>query len=107
MVQITFVEHDGNRRVVEATAGMSLMEAARDEAVRGIEAECGGACSCSTCHVYVAPEWVEKLPPSSDMEHDMLDFAYEPDPQHSRLACQITVTDDMQGLLVRVPERQG
>ncbi|MGE0283809.1 MAG: 2Fe-2S iron-sulfur cluster-binding protein [Rhizobiaceae bacterium] len=107
MVQITFVEHDGNTHVVEAEAGVSLMEAARDDDVRGIVAECGGACSCSTCHVYVSPDWVGKLPPSSAMEQDMLDFAHEPDTARSRLACQIRVTDELEGLLVHVPERQG
>ena len=75
MVQITFVEHDGSLHVVEAAAGLTLMEAARDDDVRGILAECGGACSCSTCHVYVAPEWVDRLPAISALEQDMLDFA--------------------------------
>lgn len=107
MVQITFVEHDGNRHVVEAAAGMTLMEAARDDDVRGILAECGGACSCSTCHVYVAPEWVERLPAISALEQDMLDFAHEPDPARSRLSCQIKLTEALDGLLVDLPERQG
>jgi 2Fe-2S ferredoxin len=84
MVQITFVEHDGSLHVVEAAAGLTLMEAARDDDVRGILAECGGACSCSTCHVYVAPEWVDRLPAISALEQDMLDFAHDPDPARSR-----------------------
>ena len=107
MVQITFVEHDGNNHVVEAAAGMTLMEAARDDDVRGILAECGGACSCSTCHVYVAPEWVDRLPTISALEQDMLDFAHEPDPARSRLSCQIKLTDALDGLRVDLPERQG
>ncbi|ANH05597.1 MULTISPECIES: 2Fe-2S iron-sulfur cluster-binding protein [Shinella] len=107
MVQITFVEHDGSRHVVEAAAGMTLMEAARDDDVRGILAECGGACSCSTCHVYVAPEWVDRLPAISALEQDMLDFAHDPDPARSRLSCQIKLTDTLDGLLVDLPERQG
>lgn len=107
MVQITFVEHGGNRHVVEATPGMTLMEAARDDDVRGIVAECGGACSCSTCHVYVAPEWVDRLPAISALEQDMLDFAHAPDPARSRLSCQIKLTDALDGLIVDLPERQG
>lgn len=107
MVQITFVQHDGSRHVVEASAGMTLMDAARDDDVRGILAECGGACSCSTCHVYVAPEWVDRLPPISALEQDMLDFAHDPDPARSRLSCQIKVTDALDGLLIDLPERQG
>ncbi|RJE89244.1 2Fe-2S iron-sulfur cluster-binding protein [Paracoccus onubensis] len=107
MVEITFVEPDGSKRVVDAVAGLSLMEAARNEGVRGIEAECGGACSCSTCHVYIAADWIDRLPGMSALEEDMLDFAYEPDPSASRLACQITVTDDLHGLLVNMPQRQG
>jgi 2Fe-2S ferredoxin len=107
MVRITFVAHDGSPHVVEAAIGMTLMEAARDDGVRGIVAECGGACSCSTCHVYVAPEWVDRLPPREALEQDMLEFAHEPDPARSRLSCQITVTEALDGLLVDLPERQG
>lgn len=107
MVQITFVEHDGSLHVVEAAAGLTLMEAARDDDVRGILAECGGACSCSTCHVYVAPEWVDRLPAISALEQDMLDFAHAPDPARSRLSCQIKLTDTLDGLRVDLPERQG
>lgn len=106
MVEITFVEPDGSKRVVDAVAGLSLMEAARNEGVRGIEAECGGACSCSTCHVYIAASWVDRLPEMSALEEDMLDFAHEPDPNASRLACQITVTGDLHGLQVNMPQRQ-
>jgi ferredoxin, 2Fe-2S len=92
---------------VEAAAGLTLMEAARDDDVRGILAECGGACSCSTCHVYVAPEWVDRLPAISALEQDMLDFAHDPDPARSRLSCQIKLTDTLDGLRVDLPERQG
>ncbi|MEM9140168.1 MAG: 2Fe-2S iron-sulfur cluster-binding protein, partial [Pseudomonadota bacterium] len=72
----------------------------------GIDADCGGACACSTCHVYVHPDWVGKLPEKDDMELDMLDFAHEPDEATSRLTCQVTVTAEMDGLVLVVPEKQ-
>lgn len=82
------------------------MEGARAANIPGIEADCGGACACSTCHVYVDPDWVEQVPEKDEMEEDMLDFAYQPDPKTSRLTCQITVTDALDGLVVLMPERQ-
>ena len=82
------------------------MEGARDNGVEGIVAECGGCCSCSTCHVYVAGDWFDRLPPVEPMEEDMLDFAYDVQPT-SRLSCQIKVTEALDGLVVRVPERQA
>ena len=85
---------------------MTVMEGARDNGVPGIDADCGGACACSTCHVYVADEWVEKIPAKDSMEEDMLDFAYEPNPVTSRLTCQIKVTDALDGLVVKLPEKQ-
>ena len=106
MVKITFVEFNGTEHLVEVAPGGTVMEAARDNNVPGIEADCGGACACSTCHVYVDPAWVEKLPAKDDMEEDMLDFAYSPDPATSRLTCQIKVTDDMDGLVVKMQEKQ-
>ena len=106
MAKITYIEHNGTEHVVEVANGMTVMEGARDNGIPGIEADCGGACACSTCHVYVAPDWVEKLPEKQDMEEDMLDFAYEPDPARSRLTCQIKVTDALDGLIVHMPEKQ-
>ncbi|MBU2891028.1 2Fe-2S iron-sulfur cluster-binding protein [Celeribacter halophilus] len=106
MVKITYVEFDGTEHVVDVPVGRTVMEGARDNGVPGIDADCGGACACSTCHVYVAPEWVEKLPAMDDMEEDMLDFAYKPDPARSRLTCQIKVTEDIDGLVVNLPEKQ-
>ncbi|MEM7075095.1 MAG: 2Fe-2S iron-sulfur cluster-binding protein [Pseudomonadota bacterium] len=106
MVKITFIEHSGTQHEVEAKPGLTVMEVARDNNVPGIEADCGGACACSTCHVYVDAAWVGQLPQKDPMEEDMLDFAYEPDVERSRLTCQIKVTDDMDGLVVNVPERQ-
>jgi ferredoxin, 2Fe-2S len=84
---------------------MTVMEAARKELVPGIEAECGGACSCATCHVYVDEAWREKVGPPSQMEEDMLDFAFDVRAS-SRLSCQIKVSDDLDGLVVSVPEKQ-
>lgn len=106
MAIITFVEHSGTRHEVDVEEGLSVMEAARNANIPGIEADCGGACACSTCHVYVAPDWVGKLPEKDDMEVDMLDFAFEPDEERSRLTCQVKVTPALDGLVVNVPERQ-
>ena len=106
MAKITYVEHNGTEHVVEVRTGMTVMEGARDNGVPGIDADCGGACACSTCHVYVAPDWVEKLPARDSMEEDMLDFAWQPDPVRSRLTCQIKVTDALDGLVVNLPEKQ-
>ncbi len=106
MVKITYVEWDGTRHEIDVAPGLTVMEGARDNDVPGIDADCGGACACSTCHAYVDPAWVEKIPPKDAMEEDMLDFAYETDPTRSRLTCQIKVTADMDGLVVQLPERQ-
>jgi len=105
MTKITFVEHNGTERVVEAVANTTVMETARRNDVPGIDAECGGACACATCHVYVDPAWLEKTGVRAEMEEDMLDFAFDVR-ENSRLCCQIKVTDELDGLIVRVPERQ-
>ncbi|MCR8825929.1 2Fe-2S iron-sulfur cluster-binding protein [Pseudosulfitobacter koreensis] len=106
MAKITYIEHGGKEHVVDVSNGMTVMEGARDNNIPGIEADCGGACACSTCHVYVDPAFVEKLPAKDDMEEDMLDFAFEPDPARSRLTCQLKVTDALDGLVVHMPEKQ-
>ena len=106
MVKITFVQPDGSQQVVEATPGMTVMEAAKLALVPGIEAECGGACACATCHVYVDEAWTAEVGEPEAMEEDMLDFAYDVRPT-SRLSCQIKVRDELDGLVVQVPERQG
>ena len=93
MAKITYIEHDGTAHEVDVANGLTVMEGARDNNIPGIEADCGG-------------DWVEKLPGKDDMEEDMLDFAYEPDPERSRLTCQIKVTDDLDGLVVQMPEKQ-
>ena len=106
MAKITYIENNGTEHVVEVANGLTVMEGARDNNIPGIEADCGGACACSTCHVYVDPDWVEKLPAKDDMEEDMLDLAYEPDAARSRLTCQLKVTDALDGLIVQMPEKQ-
>ena len=106
MPTVIFIEHDGTRHEVDATNGVSLMRAAVDHNVPGIDADCGGACACATCHVYVDDAWTEVVGPPSMMEEDMLDFAFEVKPT-SRLSCQIKVKDELDGLVVHVPSRQG
>ncbi len=106
MAKITYIEHSGTEHVVEVANGLTVMEGARDNGIPGIEADCGGACACSTCHVYVHPDWVGKLPGKESMEVDMLDFAFEPDEVRSRLTCQVKVTDALDGLVVQMPEKQ-
>lgn len=105
MAKITYIEHSGTEHVVEAEPGMTVMEAAVKNSVPGIEAECGGACACATCHVYVDPAWKDKVGAREDMEEDMLDFAFEVE-DNSRLSCQIKVTAELDGLVVKVPEKQ-
>ena len=106
MPKISYITHDGTTFDVDAENGTTVMENAIKNSVPGIEAECGGACACATCHVYVADGWFEKTGGPEPMEEDMLDFAYDVQPT-SRLSCQIKVTDAMDGLVVRVPERQA
>lgn len=106
MPKITYIEHNGTSHEVEVEVGMTVMEGARDNNIPGIDADCGGACACSTCHVYIDPAWVEKLPAKDAMEEDMLDFAFEPNPDTSRLTCQIPVTEELDGLVVNLPSKQ-
>ena len=105
MPKITFIQPDGTEQVVDGQLGMTVMETAKKHMVEGIEAECGGACACATCHVYVDEAWREKVGGPSEMEEDMLDFAFDVRPT-SRLSCQIKVTDALDGLVVQVPEKQ-
>jgi 2Fe-2S ferredoxin len=105
MPKITYVEFGGKEHVIDVAIGMTVMEGAVKHAVPGIDADCGGACACSTCHVYVDANWVPKLPKAQDVEVDMLDFAYTPR-ENSRLSCQLHVTAEMDGLKVHMPERQ-
>jgi 2Fe-2S ferredoxin len=106
MTKITYVDFQGASRTVEAENGSTVMETAVKNAVPGIEAECGGACACATCHVYVEESWLEKVGKPAAMEEDMLDFAFDVRPT-SRLSCQIKVKPELDGLVVHTPERQG
>src|SRR4051812_13442874 len=106
MAKISFVDHTGETRTIDVENGATVMEAAIRNAIPGIEAECGGACACATCHVYVDEAFLPKVGSPGPMEEDMLDFAYEVRPT-SRLSCQIRVSDELEGLTVTVPERQG
>jgi 2Fe-2S ferredoxin len=105
MPKVTYIEHDGTRRVVEVPSGMTVMEGAINNDVPGIVAECGGACSCATCHVYVDPEWIDKLPPADPQEEGMLECAYDRR-ENSRLSCQIEMSEKLDGLVVETPEIQ-
>jgi 2Fe-2S ferredoxin len=105
MPKITFIQPDGSAQVVDAENGLTVMETAKKHLVEGIEAECGGACACATCHVFVDDAWKEKTGAPSQMEEDMLDFAYDVRPT-SRLSCQIRITPELDGLIVRIPEKQ-
>ena len=106
MAKITYIAADGTRYEVEAENGSTVMENAIRNAIPGILAECGGACACATCHVYVDEAWAAKTGSPSPMEEDMLDFAFDVRPT-SRLSCQIKVSDELDGLIVTVPERQA
>ena len=106
MIKITYQDQDGSSREVEAEEGSTVMETAIRADVPGIVAECGGACACATCHVYVDEAWREKTGGPSPMEEDMLDFGFDVRPE-SRLSCQIKVTPELDGLVVRTPERQA
>jgi 2Fe-2S ferredoxin len=105
MPKVIFYEHDGTRHDVDATSGLSLMRAAVDHNVPGIDADCGGACACATCHVYVEPEWLERSGTRTEMEQSMLSFAAVTQ-DNSRLACQIELSDALDGLTVRLPAGQ-
>ncbi len=105
MPKIQFIAFDGALTEVDAADGISLMQAAVNNGISAVVAECGGACSCATCHVHVAEDWFDKLPPAEDMEKDMLDFVTSPKPT-SRLSCQIKLTPELDGLVVNTPESQ-
>jgi len=105
MARITYIEHNGKEHVVDVANGMSVMEGAVKNMVPGIDADCGGACACATCHCYVANGFAEKTGEKGQMEESMLDFAEDVEP-NSRLSCQIEVTDELDGLVVRLPASQ-
>jgi ferredoxin, 2Fe-2S len=105
MAKITYIEHTGKEHVIEVADGMTVMEGAVKHAIPGIDADCGGACACATCHVYVDPAWIERTGKPSGMEQSMLDFASDVEPT-SRLSCQIKVSGALDGLVVRMPKAQ-
>ena len=105
MAQITFITDDGTEHVIKAENGMTVMEVAVKNSIEGIDADCGGACACATCHVYLQGDWADKLKDREEMESDMLDFAHEVE-ESSRLCCQIKVSDETDGLVVKVPSSQ-
>ena len=104
-IKITFIQPDGTSQTVESEAGLTVMEAAKMNNIEGVEAECGGACACATCHVYVDDAWKQASGKPEPMEEDMLDFAFDVR-DGSRLCCQIKITPKLDGLVVRVPAKQ-
>ena len=105
MAKITYIVHNGKNHTIDVTNGLSVMEGAVQNNIPGIDADCGGSMACATCHVYVKEEWFNKLPKKEDGEEDMLDMAFEPK-KISRLSCQILVSDELDGLIVNLPEKQ-
>ena len=106
MPKITYIEHNGKSHIQEVSNGLTVMEGAVQNNIPGIDADCGGSCACATCHVYVDEKWFDKLPKKENAEEDMLDMASEPN-KFSRLSCQITVEDNLDGLVVKMPLKQG
>ena len=105
MPKITYIEHSGKIHIQEVPNGLSVMEGAVQNNIPGIDADCGGSMACATCHVYVKEEWFNKLPKKEEGEDDMLDMAFEPK-TNSRLSCQLMVSDQLDGLVVNLPEKQ-
>jgi 2Fe-2S ferredoxin len=105
MAKITYIEFNGRAHVIDVPAGLSVMEGAKKHNIPGIDADCGGACQCGTCHVYVDPAWRARVGGRTPIESATIEFSEEVEP-NSRLSCQITVTGDLDGLIVRMPETQ-
>ena len=106
MPKITYITHDNQNHTIEVQNGLTVMEGAVQNDIPGIDADCGGGMACATCHVYVKEEGLDKLPIKEDGEEDMLDMAFEPK-KNSRLSCQLTITDELDGLIVNIPLKQG
>ena len=106
MAKITYITHDNQTHTVEVQNGLSVMEGAVQNDIPGIDADCGGGMACATCHVYVKDDWFDKITPRDDGEEDMLDMAFEPK-KNSRLSCQITISNELDGLIVNIPSKQG
>ena len=105
MAKITYNTHDNQTHTIDIQNGLTVMEGAVQNDIPGIDADCGGGMACAICHVYVNEEWLDKLPTKEDGEEDMLDMAFEPK-QNSRLSCQLTVSDELDGLVVNIPSKQ-
>ena len=106
MTKIIYIENNNKSHTIDVANGLSVMEGAVQNDIPGIDADCGGGMACATCHIYVEEEWFNKLPKKEDGEEDMLDMAYEPN-KFSRLSCQLIITDELDGLIVTMPEKQG
>ena len=106
MPKITYIEHNGKSHTVEVPNDLTVMEGAIQNNIPGIDADCGGSCACATCHVYVDEKWFRKIPGKENAEQDMLDMAFEPN-EFSRLGCQITVNNDLEGMVVKMPSKQA
>ena len=106
MAKITYIEHNKKTHDIEVANGLSVMEGAVQNNIPGIDADCGGSMACATCHVYVKEEWFDKIPKKEDGEEDMLDMAIEPN-KFSRLSCQVIVSDELEGLIVKIPLKQA
>ena len=106
MPKITYIEYNGKSHTLKVANGLTVMEGAVQNNIPGIDADCGGSCACATCHVYVDKKWFNKLPNKESAEEDMLDMAFEPK-SSSRLSCQLTVSDELDGLVVNMPSKQG
>ena len=105
MSKITYIEHNGKAHTIDVANGLTVMEGAVQNNIPGIDADCGGSMACATCHVYVKEEWFNQLPKKEDGEEDMIDMAFEPK-KNSRLSCQLMVSDQLDGLVVNLPEKQ-
>ena len=106
MTKITYITHDNKSHTIDVQNGLTVMEGAVQNDIPGIDADCGGGMACATCHVYVKEEWFDKLQKKEDGEEDMLDMAFEPK-KNSRLSCQLVVSDELEGLTVDIPSKQG
>ena len=105
MAKITYNTNDNKTQIIDVQNGLTVMEGAVQNDIPGIDADCGGACACATCHVYIDKQWLDKTGEAADMETDMLDFAFDVE-DNSRLSCQIKITDELDGLVVKLPEKQ-
>ena len=105
MPKITYIDSTGNKKTIDVASGLSVMEGAVQNSIPGIDADCGGGMACATCHVYVKDEWFDKINKMNEGEEDMLDQAFEPK-KNSRLSCQITISDELDGLVVNLPSKQ-